>query len=100
MHNNIEYRVIRQAYCCRTCKTQEGALRSAEASAIGKLAGISAARDVDLDLLRMVLRLLVTRAKVLGLRPDDADGKEAGQIGSQEQEGAEETVEVRDGHPS
>lgn len=65
---------LHQVYCSRKCKTLEDDLRSAEAGALGKLAGISAARDVDLDLLRMVLRLLVTRARALGLRPGDTAG--------------------------
>ncbi|CAM9294139.1 unnamed protein product [Scytosiphon promiscuus] len=56
-------------YCSRTCKEHEAILRSAEAGALGKLAGISAVRDVDLDLLRMMLRLLIMRAKALGLCP-------------------------------
>lgn len=60
---------MQQVYCSRTCKDHEAALRSAEAGALGKLASISAARDVDLDLLRMMLRLLITRATALGLRP-------------------------------
>lgn len=61
----------RQVYCSRACKAREAGLRSAEAGAVGKLAGISAARDVDIDLLRMVLRLLIARARALGLCPPD-----------------------------
>lgn len=66
---NDERALVRQVYCSRTCKDHEAALRSAEAGAVGKLDGISAARDVDLDLLRMMLRLVITRAKALRLRP-------------------------------
>eukprot|EP00903_Cladosiphon_okamuranus_P008244 g7936.t1 len=65
-------------YCSRACKAREAALRSAEAGAIGKLAGISAARDVDIDLLRMVLRLLITRARALSLQPPDSDSESGG----------------------
>lgn len=64
-------------YCSRACKAQGAALCAAEAGAAGKLAGISAARDVDIDLLRMMLRLLITRAKALGLKPPD-DNKSGG----------------------
>ncbi|CAM9457536.1 unnamed protein product [Pylaiella littoralis] len=70
-------------YCSRACKAEEAALRSVEAGALGKLAGISAARDVDVDLLRMVLRLLIVRAKALGLGPPDSSS-------SQDQEQQEE----------
>lgn len=69
-------------YCSRACKSQEDALRSAEAGALGKLEGISFARDVDLDLLRMMLRLVVTRATALGLRPESTQDVDAG--GAQE----------------
>lgn len=69
-----------QVYCSRTCKSQEDALRSAEADALGKLEGISLARDVDLDLLRMMLRLVVTRATALGLRPDSSQAVDAGGV--------------------
>lgn len=77
-------------YCSRACKSQEDALRSAEAGALGKLEGVSFARDVDLDLLRMMLRLVVTRASALGLQPEStqevntggAPGKEHEEVGS------------------
>ncbi|CBN74163.1 conserved unknown protein [Ectocarpus siliculosus] len=69
----IEADVPFAVYCSRACQAREDALRAAEASALGKLAGISAARDVDIDLLRMLLRLLITRAKALGLREPSGD---------------------------
>lgn len=62
------------------CKAKEEALRSAEAGALGKLAAISAERDVDLDLLRMVLRLLISRAEALGFR-SEAEGGMSREVG-------------------
>lgn len=73
-------------------------IRTAEADAVDKLAGISAARDVDLDLLRMVLRLLVMRALALELSPargEDGKGVRSGKTGQHEDEATEEVREVR-----
>lgn len=69
-------------------------IRTVEANAVDKLGGISAARDVDLDLLRMVLRLLVMRAMALELLPKDDMG--SGKRGQHEDEhGAEAREEMR-----
>ncbi|CAM9395772.1 unnamed protein product [Ectocarpus fasciculatus] len=83
----IEADVPFAVYCCRACQAQEDALRAAEASALGKLAGISAARDVDIDLLRMLLRLLITRAKALGLREPSGDSESVSRGVDEEGEG-------------
>eukprot|EP00904_Undaria_pinnatifida_P001821 jgi/Undpi1/1163/HiC_scaffold_10.g04625.m1 len=71
-----------KVYCSRACKSREDALRSAEAGALSKLEGISIARDIDLDLLRMMLRLVIMRATALGLRPENTqkvDGRGSGE---------------------
>lgn len=77
-------------YCRRACKAQEAALRAAEAGTVGKLAGISAARDVDIDLLRMVLRLLIMRATALGLKPPDSNS--GGENDKEEQENGDDAA--------
>lgn len=82
-------------YCSRACKAKDAALRSAEAGALGKLAGISAARDVDIDLLRMALRLVLTRAKALGLGPPDSSGSQGKEEQEQEEGEREATQEVK-----
>lgn len=83
-------------YCSRACKSQEEALRSAEAGALGKVEGISFARDIDLDLLRMMLRLVIMRATALGLRPESTQEVDAGGAGEgQELEEAGAGGEVR-----
>lgn len=84
-----------QVYCSRACKIQEDELRSAEAGALGKLAGISATQDVDLDLLRMMLRLVVTRARALGLRPEQKKEVDAEGVGSAEHQEGVAAEEVR-----
>lgn len=89
-----------QVYCTRTCKAREDELRGAESGALGKLAGISAARDVDLDLLRMILRLLITRAAALGLRPDETMEGDAREVANPEREGGGDVGQVRAGHVS
>ncbi|CAM9909254.1 unnamed protein product [Ectocarpus sp. 12 AP-2014] len=83
----IEADVPFAVYCSRACRAQEDALRAAEANALGKLAGISAARDVDIDLLRMLLRLLITRAKALGLRDPSGNSDSASRGVDEEGEG-------------
>ena len=80
-----------QVYCSRACKSREDALRSAEAGALSKLEGISIARDIDLDLLRMMLRLVIMRATALGLRPENTqkvDGMGSGEDQEHKEAGA------------
>ena len=55
-----------------------------------KLGDISATKDVDLDLLRMLLRLLVMRATALGLRPMDSNGVRTG--GTEQQDCEDEAT--------
>lgn len=74
-------------YCSPKCKADEDALRSAESSVTGQLADISVATDVDLDLLRMMVRLVVTRARALDLQLEEGVGEEALQDGEAERKG-------------
>lgn len=58
-----------QVYCTSTCKNTENELRSLESGLLRQLADVSTATDVDFDLLRMMVRLVITRARALGLQP-------------------------------
>lgn len=44
-----------------------------ESGLLKQLADVSTATDVDFDLLRMMVRLVLTRARALGLQPQGPD---------------------------
>lgn len=61
-----------QAYCSIKCKADEDGVRKVEEAFTKVLEGVSIATDVDADLLRMMVRLAVSRALALGLHPKTA----------------------------
>ncbi|CAM9252890.1 unnamed protein product [Choristocarpus tenellus] len=73
-HPNAEW--IYAAYCSKECEEKESGLRQAERAALRATHGISTAASVDVDVHRMVVRLIVTRAMALELKREREHAKE------------------------